>query len=218
MSLFYYAFIFYYSILFTFTSFVFPIFISSRSIFSFQVLEEAEYFQIHGLIEALQVYPSVFQAKLFKRIDEKFHTQFWKREMAMKSQNRCLETLSSSSCVSFINEESIELLSEEPSCINSEHLILVKRDRKMGQSYIEETFDELATRMQNVDCILKNIRTKDMNLFLSSLKRRLDNENYIYTLTEESSTCQARNGHKSKNSCDFQIRCFYIEFSWNTGC
>ena len=180
-----------------------------------QILEEAEYFQIHGLIEALQVYPSVFQGKLFKRIDEKFNVQFWKREIVKQSQEKCLESLTMSSRITFISEDLIELMSEEPSCVLSQHSILITKATKQGPKYSEETFDQLAKRLKTVDCMIKDVSTKDLDVFVASLQRQLDVDKYKYQLAEETATCRASNGYKNKDICDFAIKYFHIELFWN---
>ena len=135
----------------------------------------------------------------------------------MKSQSSCLESLSSSSCISFTNDESIELLTEEPSCVVSQHSIQVTKFTENGPKHRKETFYELENRMKNIDCVVKNVRTKDMKLFVSSLQRRLDEDKYTYHLTQETTSCNAEIGYKSKTICDFSVTCFNIQFFWDTG-
>ena len=133
----------------------------------------------------------------------------------MKSQSSCLQSLSSSSCISFTNYESIELLSEEPSCVGSQHSIQVTKLTENGPKHRNETFVELENRMNTIDCIVKNVRTKDMKLFVSSLQRRLDEDKYAYNLTQETASCTSEIGYKSRTVCDFSLTCFYIHFFWD---
>lgn len=125
----------------------------------------------------------------------------------------CLETLSPSSCVSLVCGDVMKQLLEEPSCVSSQHSILVTKFMKTGPKQRQETFDRLAERIKDSDFVIDNVRLKDTDIFLSSLRRRLDEDQYDYSVVKETAACKASSSHQ-KSKCDFAVEFHHIEFFW----
>ncbi|XP_065055949.1 uncharacterized protein LOC135684344 [Rhopilema esculentum] len=171
-----------------------------------KVLEDAEYFQIEGLIDALQIYPNVFRAKLLNTRNERFQTDRWKRELVRNCQNACLQSLSTTSKILFVGEHDLEILHDEPSCVGNQHSLVVTKHLSCGPKYYHEDFEYLMDRLRNPHCIIEGLGQTDMEAFVSHLKSQLTDEGYNYFLMEESACC--------RNSCDLNLKYYFLEINW----
>ena len=182
----------------------------------FQVLNEAEYYQIRSLVKALEIFPSVFLAKLEHARNEKFQADVWKQAIIDKAQEKSLASLSSTSCVSFVSFEDYEYLIEEPSCTGKQHQILVTKQLRNGMKYSHETFEYFIERLKKSDCVLKDLNRKDMDMFVSILETQLRDEEYQFDILKDSVACKTMGkvyGH-GKEACNFKLTYYYIEFNW----
>lgn len=137
--------------------------------------------------------------------------------MIIKGQNKCLENLSSSSKLIFISEEEFEMLSDEPSCVGAQHDILVTKNTKNGLKQSSETFDYLANRLASPDFVIQGVNKKEIDSFVSIIQKQLNLAGYDCRILDETADCvKVENvyGYR-KEKCDFKLRYFQLEFSWD---
>lgn len=185
-----------------------------------KVYKEAEYYQIHGLLEKLERYSNVFATKLEEARKLKLGNNFnkWKHAIIAKAQEKSLKSFSSTGRVTILSAEDHKKVLNYPECLgNHDHSLLVCKPCKQGHStHHQESFDYIKSRLQSPEVVLSDIPSSDVKPFLQTVERELTRDGYSCRFWDEVIRCK---NHRliygiGREECRLSLIEHVIEFEW----
>ncbi len=167
-------------------------------------------------MEQIEIFPSAFISKLEKARNEEFQVNKWKENILKIGQKKSISSLSSNSSVVFLSSEEHSYLLSKPSCVGKQHDIVISKQTDNGVKCSRESFEYMHERLKNPDCVIKDLKKKDIDAFVSILQRLLRRDDFDFVTSKENVTCKTMHsiyGHR-KEACDLAITYYNIQFSW----
>ena len=181
----------------------------------FQVYNEAEYFQVQGLLDHLSLSPEIFTKIIRQQQLDKYKVNHWKQLVLKSAQNKALESLTTNSSVTIICSNDHDYFHSRENCYHGCHSIALETSaRNKEPVYTTEGYSRFEKRLSSPDCVISDITSDCMVAFIELLESKFREESYKVDVVRHSVKCQNQRGPKATTRCNYSLNYYEMKFDW----